>query len=147
MPNTPNFSLPLLFAAQAQKEITHNEALIVIDALLAGSVNAVLADPGALDPDAGDAWIIGTGALGEWAGRAGQIAIFTDGGWRFVPVVGGMRVLDRATGQILIFDGSDWLAPAAVADPAGGATVDAEARATLGALLSALRDAGLIDAT
>lgn len=144
---TPNFAMPLLFAAQAQKEITHNEALVIVDALLAGCVEAVAADPAALDPSDGDLWIVGPSPVGAWAGRAGQIAVFTAGGWRFVPAVNGMRVYDRDGGVMRTFNGSIWPAPPAIADSSGGATVDTEARATLAAVLSALRTIGLLDAT
>lgn len=147
MSHTPNFSLPLLFAAQAQKEITHNEALVLIDALLCACVEAVASDPDGVDADEGRAWIIGASPLGIWTGHAGDIAIFTAGGWRFVPPVAGMRLYDRNGASFQTYDGSAWLAPAAVADPVGGAAVDAEARATLAALLSALRDMGLVGVT
>jgi len=34
MPSTPHLALPLLAAAQAQKHVTHNEALAALDALV-----------------------------------------------------------------------------------------------------------------
>ena len=51
MDATPRWGLPLLFAGQAQKEIFHNEALMLVDALLHGRVES--ADLGAppTDPD------------------------------------------------------------------------------------------------
>ena len=43
---TPRFALPMLSVAQAQKETTHNEALVLIDALLhAPVVDGPLATP------------------------------------------------------------------------------------------------------
>lgn len=147
MSHTPNFALPLLFAAQAQKEITHNEALVIIDALLGACVEAIASDPAVLDPSEGSAWIVGPLPVGAWADRAAQIAIFTAGGWRFVAGAHGMRVYDRQAAIVRMFDGGAWPAPPAIAEPTGGAIVDAEARAVLAVLLSALRSTGLLNAT
>lgn len=147
MSNTPNFSLPLLHSAQAQKELTHNEALVLIDALLHGSVVAQANDPTPLAPMPGQGWIVGSAPLAEWAGKSGQIAVYSEGGWRFAPAVDGMRLLDRAAGVIRRHDGSDWVVPAGIEDPSGGGTVDAEARVTLSNVLTALRLAGLVAVT
>ncbi|WP_017672454.1 DUF2793 domain-containing protein [Blastomonas sp. AAP53] len=147
MSSTPNIALPLLYAAQAQKEITHNEALLLIDALLPGSVVARANDPSALSPQPGDAWIIGPAPLGAWAGHSAKIGVFSEGGWRFAPAVPGMRLFDRAAGAVCQYDGSGWVAAPAIADPSGGETIDAEARATLAGMLAALRSAGLLAVT
>ncbi len=144
---TPIFALPLLFAAQAQKEITHNEALVLVDALLAGCVEAVASDPASLEAAEGHVWIVGSSPVGAWEGHAAQLAIYTAGGWRFAPAVTGMRVHDRADGVVRIYNGSAWPAPPAIADATGGATIDIEARATLVTLLSALRANGMVAAT
>lgn len=147
MSSTPNIALPLLHAAQAQKEITHNEALLLIDALLPGSVVARASDPSELSPQPGDAWIIGAAPLGAWTGHAAKIGVFSEGGWRFAPAVPGMCLFDRAAGVACRYNGSSWAAAPEIADPSGGATVDAEARATLGNLLAVLRAAGLVAVT
>lgn len=147
MPNTPNIALPLLYSAQAQKEITHNEALILIDALLPGSVMAQANDPATLTPEPGQAWIIGSAPLADWEGHATKIAVFSEGGWRFIPPVPGMRLYDRAAAMVRRFDGSIWSEASAIVDPSGGGVVDAEARATLASLLATLRLAGLVAVT
>ncbi|MBL0914169.1 MAG: response regulator, partial [Sphingopyxis sp.] len=36
LPRTARYSLPLLALAQAQKEVTHNEALVLLDAMMPG---------------------------------------------------------------------------------------------------------------
>ncbi len=67
---TPRFSLPLLATAQAQKELTHNEALLLIDALLHGTVEGgPVSDPPPA-PAAGQCWLVGASPTGEWAGQA-----------------------------------------------------------------------------
>ena len=141
---TPRFTLPLLAVAQAQKEVTHNEALALIDALLHPAVEAgPLATPPSA-PDAGQCWLVAAGAGGEWSGQAGKIAIRTDGGWRFAPPYGGMRVIRLSDGALLRFEGGLWTGPATIPVPTGGATVDVETRAAIAALLSVLDAHGIL---
>ena len=82
--DTPILSLPLILPAQAQKHVTHNEALRILDVL----VQLVVADrnrnaPPAV-PEDGDRHIIGADPFGEWEGRAGWIASYWAGGWLFI---------------------------------------------------------------
>lgn len=144
MPMTPRFALPLLAVAQAQKEVTHNEALTLIDALVHAAVEAgPLNDPPA-DPEPGRCWLAGPAPTGDWAGRASAIAIWTVGGWRFVAPRAGMAVARLADGARLRFDGSAWAGPAIATPPSGGSTIDAEARSALSALILHLEAQGLL---
>ena len=144
MTETARFSLPLLAMAQAQKEVTHNEALTLLDALVHAAVeDGPIATPPTA-PEAGQCWLVGPGASGGWAGQAGKIAIWCDGGWRFAAPRAGMRVLRLNDGSLLRFGPGTWSAPETVPTPAGGATVDAEARAAISALILALAAHGLL---
>ena len=67
MTNTPNLALPYLAAAQAQKHVTVNEALGMIDALTQLAVNSVGATSPPATPAEGERHIIGIGATGAWA--------------------------------------------------------------------------------
>lgn len=160
---TVRLAFPLLQTAQAQKEITHNEALIRLDFLLGGAAqSADVADP-PVEPQPGQGWIVAAGATGAWAGQDERIAFWDAGGWRFVVPVEGVRLwlLDRQVearygtgawqiGQVqaarIQIGGADVLGEQqpAIGDPAGGSVVDAQARAALSALLEALRAHGLI---
>lgn len=144
MPCTARFALPLLAVAQAQKEVTHNEALTLLDALVHAAIeDGPLADPPA-DPGDGCCWLVDTGATGAWAGQAMQLAIWTVGGWRFVPPRAGMRVVRLGDGAWLRFDGSAWLAPTPVPTPVGGVTIDSEARSAIAALILGLEAHGIL---
>src|SRR3546814_15636425 len=78
---TPRFSLPLLAVAQAQKEVTHNEALTLLDALVHAAIEAgPLATPPA-NPAIGQCWIVDAAATGVWSGSENAIAIWPTGGW------------------------------------------------------------------
>ena len=141
---TARFALPLLATAQAQKELTHNEALALVDALLHPAIedDAATAPPAEAAP--GMCWIVASGASGYWTGKDGALAVRTMGGWRFIPPRNGMRVLRITDGAILYFDGSEWAAPTPVAIPAGGVTIDSEARAAIAALILVLDAQGLL---
>lgn len=144
MPETARFSLPLLAMAQAQKEVTHNEALTLLDALVHAAVeDGPLAAPPA-DPEPGQCWLVGPGASGGWTGRADQIAIWSDGGWRFMAPRAGMRVVRLRDGGWLHYTGGEWSIPGTVPNPAGGVTIDAEARASIAALILSLEAHGLL---
>lgn len=77
--STSRFGFPLLVAGQAQKEVTHNEALLLVDALLHANVRSRARDE-AVTPGPGDSWIVPDGAGGDWRGKAGALATWTEGG-------------------------------------------------------------------
>lgn len=160
---TARLGLPLLATGQAGKEVTHNEALALVDLVLAAGVEAVGLDAPPADPAPGRAWVVGPAPVGAWAGRAGAVAGWTGGGWRFVApfeglsvwilaeklharFVGGLWIVGELRADRVLVGGVPVLGPrgAAVAAPAGGSTINAEARASLAAVLAALRKHGLI---
>ena len=144
MPMTPRFALPMLGVAQAQKEVTHNEALTLIDALVHAAVEAgPLNDPPA-EPVPGRCWLVGDFPTGDWVGQANAIAIWTVGGWRFVTPRAGTAVVRLTDGAWLRFDGALWAGPATIVVPSGGSTIDGEARSTLSALILHLAAQGLL---
>lgn len=84
MSTSPDFGLPYIAASQAQPEVTHNEAISLLQALLNGVIDrGVNTPPGS--PSEGDAYIVGSAPTGEWTGRANCIAVFFGTGWLFVP--------------------------------------------------------------
>ena len=104
---TPLLALPLLAAAQAQKHVTHNEALMLLDAAaqLAVLDRTRTAPPATSLP--GDRHLVAPGASGAFAGHEGEIALY-DGGWRFLAARAGWRAYVVAEGCTLLFDGSVW---------------------------------------
>jgi hypothetical protein len=138
---TPRFGLPLLFAGQAQKEFYVNEALALADALLHAACEGEAPAPPS-EPAEGETWLVAAGATGEWEGEDGKLAAFQSGTWLFVEPNDGMRLFDRSTEQTLLYRGG-WQRPAAPAEPDGGTTVDAEARAAIAGLIAALAEAGV----
>lgn len=138
---TARHALPMLFAGQAQKEFTVNAACARIDLLLHPAIEGVQADPPA-SPDDGECWLVASGATGAFAGHDGSLAGRQAGTWVFAEPTEGLRAYDRGTGQWLHYAGM-WHRAEAPLAPAGGATVDAEARGTIVALIEALKVAGI----
>lgn len=113
MDHTPRLDLPFIMAGQALKHITHNEALQRLDALVqAGVESAVLTTPPA-SPLAGEAYIVPAGASGAWAGHTDEIAAYQSGAWSFFDPAAGWLVFNRATGALLVYSGTAWIAIAA----------------------------------
>jgi len=129
-------------AAQAQKELTHNEALARLDMLVAPRAEALLADP-PTGPVPGTCWIVSAPATGDWAGREDALVCWTEGGWRFVTAQDGMAVYCADLPGWRVYRDGAWQASAAIALPGGGSIVDAEARQTLADLVAALAALGL----
>ncbi|WCT73684.1 DUF2793 domain-containing protein [Sphingomonas naphthae] len=137
------FDLPYLQAGQAQKELFHNEALATIDLLLHANARN-FADAPPAGPAIGECWIVGDAPTGAWAGRAGALAGFTGGGWRFAAPQPGMAVWLTDPGLRACYHHAAWHVGDAVPETGGGTTIDTEARAAIGAILVALKTQGLI---
>lgn len=107
---TPNLALPYIVAAQAQKHVTHNEAIRSLDAL----VHLVVADKDIAAPPAspveGRRYIVAAGPTGAWSGHAGHIAAWQDGGWIFYAPVEGFVAWVADEDRLYAFDGGGWTA-------------------------------------
>lgn len=138
---TARHSLPNLYVGQSQKELTHNEALARIDALLHPVVEAKLMAPpiGLSDSSDGLCWLIGSAATGIWAGRSGQVARWSGGSWRYIKPVPGMTLWSASGNKRLFYIAGAWVEPSAINNPSGGTVIDTEARAAVVAILNHLR--------
>jgi hypothetical protein len=142
---TPRHGMPQLAVAQAAKEITHNEALALIDALLHPVVEAIASVPPTLTAvDAGKCWLVGANATGAFAGNIDRIAYWTGGSWRFATPTPGMRLWHRPSAALIYFVDQQWLMLQPVDAPTSGSVVDVEARATLTALIARLTSCGFL---
>ncbi|MBA3041528.1 MAG: DUF2793 domain-containing protein [Alphaproteobacteria bacterium] len=104
---TVNLALPYIKPAQAQKHVTHNEALQVLDATVQLVIAARLASPPAAPAEGECFWVL-PGATAAWTGRSGRLAFRQDEAWIFIAPVLGWRAFDRAEGRLKLFTGTDW---------------------------------------
>lgn len=111
---TPLLSLPLILPAQAQKHVTHNESLRLLDILVH---LAVLDRTRSAPPDLpieGDRHIIGPDATGAWLGQSGKVAAFWGGAWVILDPRPGWQARVLAEGLTLVHDGTGWGAAFAI---------------------------------
>ena len=108
MDASENLNLPYIIPAQAQKHVTHNEAIKTIDALLHLAVKSrSLASPPA-NPAAGDRYIVPAAATGAWAGSQNAIAAWQDAAWTFYHPREGWIAYATDENTMLAFQHGAW---------------------------------------
>jgi len=130
--DTPNLKMPNIENAQAQKHVTHNEALRVLDAVVQLSViDRDLTAPPATPAD-GDRYLVGPSATGTWATHDGEIAAWQDNSWVFHAPREGWISWIADEGVALGYDGAVWtgIATGASVNPTALVGVNATADAT-----------------
>jgi len=103
---SPNLKLPYLAPAQAQKHVTHNEALRQLDAIVQLSVTN---DP-PTRPQNGQSYIVGANPQNGFANKANHIAVFQDGAWTFLAPNIGWRSYLQDAAKFRVFTGTVWQA-------------------------------------
>ncbi|WP_137150280.1 DUF2793 domain-containing protein [Devosia sp. FKR38] len=108
MNQTPRLSLPYIMSGQAQKHITHNEAIQALDALVQASVESGSLTAPPSSPLEGECWLVPSGASGAWAGHGNELASWQAGAWLFLDPAAGWLVFCKADQALLVFDGTAW---------------------------------------
>lgn len=110
MDQTANLSLPYIMPSQAQKNVTHNEALKSLDTLVQLAVldRDLSAPPGT--PAEGDRYLVKATATGGWTGHDGAVATFVDGAWTFFAAHTGWQIYVADEQIVIAWTGSAWLA-------------------------------------
>ncbi|MBE7183293.1 MAG: DUF2793 domain-containing protein [Methylobacterium mesophilicum] len=112
--NTPNLVLPFIMPSQAQKHVTHNEAIRALDALVQiGVASRDLSQPPET-PENGARFIVGPTPGGDWTGRAGRLAAWQDGAWAFFEPRAGWIAWVEDEARAVVWRGGSW-------EPLGGA--------------------------
>ena len=107
MVNTNNLAVTLLEQSQAQKEVTINEALYVLEALQNRGVEDkdLSTPPGS--PTAGDTYIVSSSATGDWLGQENNIAYYNQS-WKFIAPNEGLFIWVKDEDKLYYFDGTAW---------------------------------------
>lgn len=104
-----NLKLPYIMPAQAQKHVTHNEAVRALDALVhLAVVDRTTTAPPAAPPD-GARYIVPSGATGAWATFSGSVAAWQDDAWMFYRPAAGFCAWIAAEARLAVYTGSAWV--------------------------------------
>jgi len=163
METTSRLALPMIVPGQAQKELTHNEALQKLDMLVAGAVEQSPSNDPPAAPIDGACYLIGESPSGEWSSYPDHVASFSAAGWRFVAPTMGMTLQFKPDRVPATYGPEGWeigtirtqrvcvegvkvvgSQAASISNPSAGDVVDSEARVTIAEILTALRSHGLI---
>lgn len=105
---TARLRLPYILPSQAQKHVTHNEALQRLDAIVQLTIKAAVATPPENAAE-GDCFLLSADATGDWAGKGGKLAFRQDGAWLSITPQPGWTAWFAAEGKYrLLRDGAAW---------------------------------------
>lgn len=144
MTDTVNLGLPCIEGSQAQKHVTHNEALTLLDTLVQLTVQSrsLTAPPGS--PAPGAAFIPASGASGAWSGWDGMIAVYNDAWSRIAPVP-GFKAWVRDERLTVTYEDGTWRDGIALTANGGRLTLRAkEEEVTLSGVFTETVDAAFI---
>lgn len=108
MDATENLDLSYILPSQAQKHVTHNEAIKALDAVVQLAVTSRSVATPPPSPAAGARYIVPTGATGAWAGREKHVAAWQDDVWVFYMPRTGWLAHAVDENALLTFGSSDW---------------------------------------
>lgn len=107
---TPKLGMPELSVSQASKEITHNQALAIVDQVSQLTVvSRTNTPPGS--PADGAAYIVTATATGAWAGKEGQIAYWLTAvaAWQFIIPANGWLAWSNADSKTYRREAGAWV--------------------------------------
>ena len=108
--STPRFALPYIQASQAQKEVTHNEALLMVDALVSLSLEDRHLSAPPVSPQNGQVWFINGAGSGTWNGQSSKLAHYDSGQWYFYVIPDGLRAWIKDEAGYFVYSGGSWSA-------------------------------------
>lgn len=118
-----DLTLPYIFASQAQKHVTHNEAIRALDCLVQLSVESrALTSPPA-SPVEGSRYVVAAGASDAWAGKSDKIAASQDGAWAFYAPKDGWIAWVASENILIVYNSGTW-SPVSTGGGGGGGVMD-----------------------
>lgn len=116
--------------AQAQKHVTHNEALQLLDALTQLVLAGVDQNQPPPSPVDGGCYGVGAAPVGDWTGQAGKIARRSGAGWQFISPQEGWAAWDLAEQATTIYQAGQWVSGGASTQNLAGLGIQTTSDAT-----------------
>lgn len=128
--NSAILALPYIQPSQAQKHVTHNEAIKQLDIIVQMRVAGFGATTPPALPQDGEMHALGATPTGAWAGHGDELAAWLDGTWLFLAPLAGWRAWGQAETELRIWDGAAWVLPLAEMDNLAGVGIGTTSDAT-----------------
>jgi hypothetical protein len=101
-------ALPYIAPAQAQKHVTHNEAIKRLDHLVQLVLVSLDGVTPPVSPQIGDVHALGANPTGGWVSQGSTLAVRDESGWSFVTPALGWIACMRDTPQVMRFGAAGW---------------------------------------
>lgn len=108
MSSTARLSLPYIAPQQAQKQVTYNAAMALLDQIVQPAVKSRTTASPPASPMIGDTYIVAPLATGAWTGKDGQFAVWLDAAWSFSAPSDGWLAYITDTADLAVFVGGAW---------------------------------------
>ncbi|MFD1745718.1 DUF2793 domain-containing protein [Rhizobium helianthi] len=105
-----NLGLPFIHPAQAQKHVSFNEAISILDGLVQLVIEAQETTPPA-SALPGSRYMIGANATSAWTGHDGHIAVREESGWAFLAPRNGFLAWFAQEKVLKFFENGQWKTP------------------------------------
>lgn len=106
--NSARLALPYLQPSQAQKHVTHNEALARLDILVQLTLETLDAASPPASPAEGAVYGVSAAPTGAWAAQPGTLAAWVDGAWLYFAPQAGWRAWAKAEAALFVYTGAAW---------------------------------------
>lgn len=106
---TARLGLPVIAPSQAQKHVTHNEALQILDRLSQLVLTGVGTEAPPAAPSPGEIHAVGPAPTGDWAGQAGMLAQWVEPAWQFMTPQEGWSGWDAEHERLVVYGTNGWM--------------------------------------
>lgn len=106
---TARLGLPVIAPSQAQKHVTHNEALQMLDRLSQLVLTGVGTEAPPAAPSPGEIHAVGPAPTGDWAGQSGMLAQWVESAWHFMTPQEGWSGWDVERQKSVVYGANGWL--------------------------------------
>lgn len=114
MADTANLKFGIIDEGQVRAEITHNENMSLLDAVVFAKATAIQSTPPGSPVD-GNVYIVGASPTGAWSGKADNIARYYQG-WSFTAPKEGMLVFLLSDTVFWVYRNAAWRRTSPVTD-------------------------------